>query len=181
MSLASESLLVCFWVLIRVSGGVIHLIKVGIGFWNNAMPFKIFPLSSYAFSPPCRKINESTLEFFLRNWLESVAHSSLDSGEISVMNSSQFRFEEGEQKVVCRGQIRTVQWVGNHVLIHQKSKSSVGGMGAGVVMLQNLFSVCVSIHSSCPHARPLFADPLTQAPQSFNIGITVNALFWKLN
>ncbi len=88
-----------------------------------------------------------------------------------MVHTSEFGFEDRKQEVVGRGEVGTVGGVGKHVLVEKVSQSQGRSMRAGIVMLQNEFPVCISIHSSYPHSRAFPSDALSQMMQGIDVGL----------
>ncbi len=63
-----------------------------------------------------------------------------------MLDPSEFRLQEGEDPVIAQGQVRAIRWVGEEILVKEVPHGEVGSMGTCIVMLDDEFSVCGTIH-----------------------------------
>ena len=128
---------------------------------GDASAFKIVTFCSNAFSPSCDPLDHCCLELVVLNGLQGSSHRSLQMCKVVVSHPSQLLFEQRKKPKIALGEIRAVGGLGKEVLIEEESQGVVGGVGGGIVMVDDKFSICLAIHSSFPHARMFFPDSLS--------------------
>lgn len=158
----------------RLRGSLCCLVKVGVKFWDHTTPLEVLTAHLSAFSPVHGQFGQGFLELLSRNVVDLPPHSSLHLWQVAMLDAPEAFFEVGEKKKITRGEVGTVWRVSKEVLVEDVAKGEIGGVGACVVVLNDEFSVCVSIDPAPPHAWAFLSNPLTQFPECFDVRIRVN-------